>query len=152
MKKNMLCELEVRYRHKKRRERIQVTKSHECVRYFRRILSKEILIREVFVAIYLNYGNYIIGYHICSIGSRSGTLVDNKVILTTGLLCGASKVVVAHNHPSGITSPSEADREMTRKLVNGCAAVDLLLLDSLIITEMSHYSFADEGELPKSTI
>jgi len=115
--------------------------------HFRKIMQDEMMIREMLVALYLNRANFVIGYHVCSIGSKTCTLVDNKVVLSTGLLCGATSIIIAHNHPSGQCSPSTEDYHVTNKLVNGCAAVGMQLLDSMVIVESGFYSFADEGSL-----
>ena len=152
MKTNLLCELQVRYKRKKESEKHQIRESAQAADFFRQIMRDELMVREVFVAMYLNRANYVIGYHICSIGGKSGTIVDNKIILCTGLLCGASSLIVAHNHPSGRALPSNHDRVSMQSLVNGCKAIDMLLLDSLIIVEDGHYSFADEGVLPTPTL
>lgn len=152
MKTNLLCELQVRYRRKKESGKHQITESAQAAAFFRQIMLDELMIREMFVALYLNRANYVIGYHICSIGGKSNTIVDNKIILSTGLLCGSSSLIVAHNHPSGQALPSQHDNVSTQSLVNGCNAVDMKLLDSLIIVEDGYYSFADEGVLPTSTL
>ena len=58
----------------------------------------------------LNRANRVIGYYKMSKGGFSGTVADPKVIFTTALNCGASSVIVAHNHPSGNLQPSEASK------------------------------------------
>ena len=52
---------------------------------------------------------------------------------------------MVHNHPSGTLTPSDADKNVTRKLKNAGDLIDIKLLDSIIITRESYYSFADEG-------
>ena len=52
-----------------------------------------------------------------------------------------------HNHPSGNLTASEADKQITRKVKEAGSLLDITLLDSLIITPESYYSFADEGAL-----
>jgi len=60
---------------------------------------------------------------------------------------GAVALILAHNHPSGTLKPSEADKLITRKLNKAAEALDLKILDHLIITERDYYSFADHNAL-----
>jgi len=55
--------------------------------------------------------------------------------------------ILAHNHPSGNLKPSQADRNLTKKLKAGAELLDIVLLDHLILTEENYFSFADEGLL-----
>ena len=59
----------------------------------------------------------------------------------------ATGFIVFHNHPSGKLEPSNSDKDLTEKLKTGMKLLDIALLDHLIITEESYYSFADEGTL-----
>ena len=59
----------------------------------------------------------------------------------------ASSVIVAHNHPSGCLTPSQADINLTKKLKDGGKLLDIAVLDHVIVTNEGHYSFADEGML-----
>tara|TARA_Y200000002_G_scaffold368221_1_gene361052 strand:+ start:135 stop:305 length:171 start_codon:yes stop_codon:yes gene_type:complete len=56
-------------------------------------------------------------------------------------------MILAHNHPSGNTSPSESDQSLTKQFVKAGKNLDIKLLDHLIITENTYFSFADEGLL-----
>jgi DNA repair protein RadC len=55
-------------------------------------------------------------------------------------------MIIAHNHPSGNKTPSEADRRMTKKLKEACALLEISILDHVICTADEYYSFADNGE------
>jgi len=72
---------------------------------------------------------------------------ETKVIFQIALKANACSIILAHNHRSGNTKPSEADRSLTRKLSQAVELFDLPVLDHLILTEEGYYSFADEGEL-----
>ena len=81
-------------------------------------------------------------------GSTTGTIVDVKQLLQYALKTNASSIIVAHNHPSGNLEPSEADKNITKKIITGCDAIDIKLLDHLIIVhEGGFFSFADNGEI-----
>jgi DNA repair protein RadC len=82
-----------------------------------------------------------------SIGGISGTVADPRLIFIGALKAGASGMIVSHNHPSGNLTPSQADIQLTRKLKEGGNLLEIQLLDHIIMTSESYYSFADEGIL-----
>lgn len=100
-------------------------------------------LRERFVVLHLNRGNFVIGYELISIGSFSGTVADPKIILRSALLAGASGIILLHNHPSGAENPSNPDILLTRKIKTACDALDLALMDHLIVTRTGIHSFID---------
>lgn len=102
---------------------------------------------ECFSVIYLNKASKPISWAHLSQGGISGTVADIKLIFTHALLCGASAMICIHNHPSGSMKPSEADIEITKKIKESGKILDIVLLDHLILTKNSYYSFADEGRL-----
>lgn len=104
---------------------------------------------ETFVVGYLDNSNNLIGYYKASQGGITGTLVDNRKILSVALLCGAVGILVAHNHPSGSTIISKADINCTNKLKSACDTMDIKLLDHYIITSDpdNYNSFTHEGLL-----
>ena len=73
------------------------------------------------------------------------TVMDVKIILQTALKVHASGIILSHNHPSGNLHPSEPDKQITSKIKEACKVLDLHLLDHIILTEESYYSFTDEG-------
>ena len=72
---------------------------------------------------------------------------EPKIILQTALKVHASGIILSHNHPSGNLRPSEPDKQITSKIKEACKVLDLHLLDHIILTEESYYSFTDEGLL-----
>jgi DNA repair protein RadC len=95
----------------------------------------------------LNRANRVIGYYKMSKGGFSGTVADPKVIFTTALNCGASSVIVAHNHPSGNLQPSEADIKFTKNVLAAGKFLEINLMDSLILSDNNYKSLADDGYL-----
>jgi len=67
--------------------------------------------------------------------------------LKQALEIGAVALILAHNHPSGTLKPSAADKQITQKLKIAAEALDIKVLDHLIITQNEYFSFADEGVL-----
>jgi DNA repair protein RadC len=100
---------------------------------------------EEFWVLYLNRANEVIGKENVSKGGISGTIVDPKVVFKAAVQFPASAIVLGHNHPSGQLKPSEADRQLTKKLKEAGNALDIPVLDHLIIGDGNYYSFADEG-------
>ena len=99
---------------------------------------------EEFWILYLNNANSVILKEQLSKGGITGTLVDVRLVLKQALEYGAVGLVLAHNHPSGTLKPSNADKEITLKLKAAAAALDIKVLDHIIITEKAYFSFADE--------
>ncbi|WP_242085724.1 RadC family protein [Aestuariivivens sediminis] len=102
---------------------------------------------EEFWIVYLNNSNRVIQKSQLSKGGITGTLVDVRLVLKNALEYGATGLVLAHNHPSGTILPSEADKQITKKLKLAAQSLDIKVLDHLIITEKAYFSFADESLL-----
>jgi DNA repair protein RadC len=102
---------------------------------------------EEFWIVYLNNSNRILQKKQLSKGGITGTLVDVRLVLKNALEVGATGIILVHNHPSGTLVPSTADQQITQKLKNAAESIDIKVLDHLIITEMSYFSFADENIL-----
>lgn len=102
---------------------------------------------EEFWIIYLNNSNKVIDQIQLSKGGITGTLVDVRLTLRKALELGATALILSHNHPSGNLNASEADKQLTKKLKTGAESLDIKVLDHIIVTEKSYFSFADEGLL-----
>ncbi|HLV63664.1 RadC family protein [Galbibacter sp.] len=102
---------------------------------------------EEFWVIYLNNANRVVHTFQLSKGGITGTLVDVRLLIKEAVLVGAVSLILSHNHPSGTLRPSEADRNITGKIKIACDSMDIKVLDHLIITEKSYFSFKDEGIL-----
>ena len=102
---------------------------------------------EEFWIIYMNNSNKVIQKLQLSKGGITGTLVDVRLVLKNALEVGATNIILVHNHPSGTLNPSNADKQITKKLKMAGESLDIKVLDHLIITEKTYFSFADEGVL-----
>jgi DNA repair protein RadC len=79
-------------------------------------------------------------------GGISGTIVDIRLILKDAILCKASALILAHNHPSGELKPSQADREITEKIKQSAKIMEIAVLDHVIIREQEdifHFAMKD---------
>lgn len=99
---------------------------------------------EEFWIVYLNNSNKVLQTAQLSKGSITGTLVDVRLVMRQALELSAVALILAHNHPSGTLKPSNADKQITQKLKLAADALDLKVLDHLIITQTAYFSFADE--------
>jgi DNA repair protein RadC len=102
---------------------------------------------EEFLVVCLNRAHKVLGYYKVGAGGFSNVVCDPKVVLTIALQSAASSIILAHNHPSGNTNPSDSDILVTNKIKKACSYLDINLLDHFIITSDSHYSFMERGKL-----
>jgi len=144
-----VSELEIIYKAKiKAAERPQIKMSSDVYHLFLATWDlNKIELLEQFKVMPLNQKNRVLG--ICEIasGSINQATVDTRLIFGMLVKVGATQAIVCHNHPAGCTKPSEADKQLTRKLKEAGLLLDIKLLDHLIITPGSYYSFADEGDI-----
>ncbi|SNR50163.1 DNA repair protein RadC [Flavobacterium sp. ov086] len=105
------------------------------------------LSHEEFWVLFLNNSNKIISKVQLSKGGITGTIVDTRMVFKLAFENRATGLILCHNHPSGSLIPSEADKQITKKLKLAGDVLDVKVLDHLIITETKYYSFVDEGIL-----
>ena len=79
-----------------------------------------------------------------SIGGLTDTSADVRFIMKMAIERLASRIAICHNHPSGNPTPSKQDILLTRQTKEGCALLDITLIDHLIVGDNKYYSFADE--------
>lgn len=140
-------EMKVAYK-KRIPKRFKIQKSSDSYEFFKTLFNETTIEwTESCYILCLNKINGVIGFYKLSEGGTSGVLVDSKVIYSIALQCGASSVMVAHNHPSGNLKPSPGDEHVTKQLKEAGKVLDIALLDHLIISSDGYYSFADEGKI-----
>lgn len=132
----------------KKSELTKITSSRDGYDVFKQIFNADTIDwLEESIILCLNRANKVVGYYKLSSGGVAGTIMDSKVIFTVALNCGASAIIVAHNHPSGQLKPSDADIKVTKNIKEAGQIMDIPLLDHIIVTDEGYYSFADEGQL-----
>lgn len=104
--------------------------------------------REVFVVVYLDNQHRLLACETLFTGSIRSTEVHPREVVKVALRHNAAAVILAHNHPSGMAEPSQADRLITDRLKTALALVDVHVLDHLIIGGLDVVSFAERGWLP----
>ena len=103
--------------------------------------------REHFQVLFLNNQHQLLLDDRLFSGTIDGSSVYPREVVKQALYWNAAAVIVAHNHPSGVCVPSEADKAITAKLKQALATVDIRLLDHIIVGHMDTYSFAEQGLL-----
>jgi DNA repair protein RadC len=124
-------------------ELVKITSSKLVFEIMQPIIGE--LPHEEFWVLFLNNSNKVISKSQLSKGGISGTIVDVRLVFKLALEAGATALILCHNHPSGALHPSDADKQITKKLKLAGDSLDVKVLDHLIITETKYYSFADEG-------
>lgn len=127
------------------RERARITQSRDLFELFEPILLD--LKHEEFWVALLNGANKVLDVKRLTQGGTRQTVVDIPMILKMSLEKSAPAIAVAHNHPSGQDNPSREDDAITQRIKKGCEAIDVRLLDHIIIAGGKYYSFADEGKI-----
>lgn len=126
-----------------RDERAKVRSSEDIFSIMKPLLC-DLPNEEVWI-IYLNHSCKVISKKRISVGGMTETAVDIRLLLKHAILQNATVIAMAHNHPSGNKNPSSEDRRLTEKLAQACKMMNIHLLDHVIITGNSYYSFRDEG-------
>ncbi len=145
---NILAALELgkrRYIQQFVREETKLNDVNAAAKYFMRYLSDKV--QEEFWVVVLNNALLPIDVYQITKGNIDRTLVDIRLICKYALLNNSTKVIVAHNHPSGNLAPSEEDKVITQRIKEALKLLDIDLLDHLIIFQDKYYSFADNNLL-----
>ena len=100
---------------------------------------------EEFRMIFLNSKLYVIGEEIQQRGTVDQVAIHPREVIKSAMMHGASAMILVHNHPSGIVTPSKADIEITKRIKEAAEAVSIRLFDHLIISKSSVYSFHNQG-------
>lgn len=141
-----VAEIQLTYKNKcKASDRPQITHSKEAYEILMQCWDEnKIEFVEQAKVLLLNRANKVLGVSEISSGGVSGTVVDPKVVFVAALKANASSIILAHNHPSGNLKPSEQDKRLTEKFIEGGKILDLHVTDHLIVTKEGYYSFGDD--------
>jgi DNA repair protein RadC len=101
--------------------------------------------KEVFLGIFLNAQNRVVGSEVLSEGTLTQTSVFPREVVKRALYHDAAAMIFAHNHPSGLMEPSRADEVLTNALKQALALVDVKVLDHFIVGANRAMSFAERG-------
>ena len=121
---------------------LKIHNSSQAAGYLRDYMSS--LDHEEMWAIFLNNDNRMIEQEMLTKGTLSATMIDARTIIRHSLLHNATAVIILHNHPSGNPRPSESDIRETQKVYDACKLMDISLIDHIVISRDSYFSFADD--------
>jgi len=126
-------------------QKAKISDSKNAYKYLKPLWPEDLNYKEVSMALYLNKSNNTIGYSVISIGGVSSTIIDGKILFQEALLCNASNIILAHNHPSGNLKPSNVDVNLTKNLLSFGKKIGINILDHIIMTNEAYLSLADES-------
>ncbi|AIM37478.1 hypothetical protein KO02_12845 [Sphingobacterium sp. ML3W] len=135
---------------RRRKESIQIERpvlnsSKRVYEYFKYQLQD--LPHEEFWVLYLNTACKILDKQLIGRGGNDFTPVDVRIILRNALNCKANSMILIHNHPSGTLHASQADKVITKKIIDAAKLMDIKVNDHVIFTDNAYYSFRDDGLL-----
>lgn len=103
--------------------------------------------QEHFIVLTLNGAHKIIRKYVVTVGLVNRTIIAGREVYWPAVKDNAQAIIVAHNHPAGITKPSSDDDEVTRMLREAGHVLGIRLLDHVIVTRQGYYSYAQAGRL-----
>lgn len=140
-----VMELMKRYAAEEPHHEKPITSSQQIFERMRHVIGN--LSHEEVWLLLVNRRNIVIKQVCLSKGTSTASLFDVKEAIRIALLEQAEGVILAHNHPSGGTRPSEPDNRITRELKEACGFMHLRFLDHVIVTDSSYYSYHDSGHI-----
>lgn len=123
-----------------------VLSTPEAVKSYLR-LKLQNLSREVFVVIFVDAQNRVLALEELFAGTLTQTSVYPREVVKQALTHNAAAVIFAHNHPSGVAEPSQADEDLTQVLRQALALIDVRVLDHFVVGRGGAMSFAERGLL-----
>jgi DNA repair protein RadC len=138
-------EMALRYLGSELREADSVSSPDAAQHYLRLRLDRQT--REVFAVLFLDTRHRVIAYDELFYGTIDGATVHPREVVAHTLRHNAAALILAHNHPSGIAEPSQADIRLTRRLREALSLVDVRLLDHIIVGHGHCCSLAERGLL-----
>lgn len=130
--------------------RIKITNSEDVYSYMKNVYSENLrsIEQELFYIVFVDNQSEILGNYLLSCGGVSATIVDLKIMFRHILSYPTcTSILISHNHPSGNIKPSVEDKSLTKRIKEACKIINFCLLDHVIYTPSSYFSFADNGEL-----
>jgi DNA repair protein RadC len=104
-------------------------------------------LKEQFFVLTLNSRNVILSEELCALGTVNTVHITPSEVLRQAVLRSAASIICLHNHPSGDPAPSPEDRVLTDRISRAASIMGIRMLDHIIITPRSFYSFSDAGDL-----
>jgi len=100
---------------------------------------------EHFAVLFMNNKHQVLSFERLFFGTVDGTTVHPRIVVQKALEWNAASVIFAHNHPSGHSEPSQADRDVTQRLVKALSLIDVRVLDHLVVSQSGWESLSRRG-------
>ena len=145
-----VCDVKLTYKTKvKSSERPVIHNSEDIYRLLVDHVYNEgtIQYKEYLKLILLNNSSKVLGVSNISEGGITETSADIRIIMQAAILGNATRIILAHNHPSGSLKPSTVDNLLTQRVKNAAKLFNITLLDHIIVTDSGYYSYLDEGRI-----
>ncbi|MCM0719254.1 JAB domain-containing protein [Parabacteroides sp. W1-Q-101] len=145
-----VCDVKLTYKTKvKSSERPVIHNSEDIYRLLVDHVYNEgtIQYKEYLKLILLNNSSKVLGVSNISEGGITETSADIRIIMQAAILGNATRIILAHNHPSGSLKPSTVDNLLTERVKNAAKLFNITLLDHIIVTDSGYYSYLDEGRI-----
>ena len=126
-------------------QKVKITSSKQASEFIRQFYGDDLGIYESVFLLLMNNASNTIGFVKISQGGINAAVCDPLLVAKYAIDSLAKQVILAHNHPSGNLTPSQADSNICKKIKEGLGLFEIRLMDNIILTEESYYSFADEG-------
>ena len=145
---NPIQEIELHYKRPPIEQLVHITNSEEADGYIRQHVNMQrVDLKEFFWVVLLSNANQALGFAEIGSGTDKGIRVSVREIFQLALIANASGIIIAHNHPSGKLKSSLSDKAITGEIEKIANVLSIQLIDHLIITSESFYSFKDGGLL-----
>lgn len=135
--------LELKGNELKRLSRSAINSSEDCILTLREWIQ-DYTVEQYFVLL-MDVRNRVIGVEKVSLGILTASLVHPRETFYNAIKKKAAKIIIAHNHPSGDVSPSDEDIKITKRIAESGVLLGITVLDHLIVTKTSYFSFKDQG-------
>jgi len=130
--------------------KVSLRSSSDSSKYFRKLYEEnddDINTAESVYILFLNRSSNVVGYTKLSSGGINASIIDIRLLSYYAINTLCSSVIMCHNHPSGNLNPSDADKKILNETKIALKIFGIHVLDNIILTNDSYYSFADEGIL-----
>ncbi|WP_075342519.1 JAB domain-containing protein [Tenacibaculum agarivorans] len=138
--------VELVYRHKIKTDQLpKIQKSSDAYKILRQHWNNDTInLKEEFKIMVIDRNADLLGVSTIASGGINGVVVDLRLVFATAILAKASGIILAHNHPSGNLKPSKSDIDLTQKIKDASAFLDIEILDHIIVTDTNYCSLSDE--------
>ena len=126
-------------------DKIKITNAIDAYRYFSKIIEEDT--QENFMVIYLDNQSQYISHKLLFKGTLNQSIVHPREIIKEALLINSNKLILMHNHPSGINTPSHSDDEVTKSIIEAGYIFSIKVLDHIIVGKNDYYSYQEEGRI-----